>query len=370
MAHRVALIGCFGSIAAARAALPEGCTLTALCDIREDLLARCRAEDAQVFCTTDYQQIAARDDVDSVVSFTPNATHRPLAVAMLEGGKHVFIEKPMGLTPDEGRAVLDAERRSGRYVAIDLEMRLTGMGPAVKQILDSGEIGRVVQIDHDHHRGGWLHRNPSGVYRTRKATSGLFKMEGIHHIDLARYWVGEVRSVQCFTAANVLPQYEIPDNVTAIFTFESGAIGRYTTTHTRAGYDVGKDDRLAPEAGHTKQWTIVGTKGSLWIDAWRQRITVFRFVADPPGSDSLKPEVARQMDFSLRPDPHNWYHNIAAARRLFLERMRDGLPPVQRADDAFRSELVAHAADEASYRPGQVVTLGDEANEPAGAETR
>ena len=359
MKHRVGLIGCFGSVASARKLLPDCCELAGLCDIREDLLARCRAEDAGVFCTNDFRELARRGDIDSVVTFTPNATHRDIAVAMLEGGKNVFIEKPMGITLEEGRSILDAERRSGRHVAVDLEMRALGMGPLVRQIIDSGEIGRVVQFDHDHHRGGWLRTRPSGDYRTRRATSGLFKMEGIHNLDLARYLVGEIMAVQCFSAPAVLPQYEFPDNVTAILWFEGGAMGRYTTSHTRCGYSAGHDDAEAIRCGHMKFWSIVGTEGSMWIDGWTQRLTIFRFVADPPGTDSLKPEFSRRLDYSSRPHPHNWFHDMAGNRRLFLERMAAGRPHIQSAADAFRSELVAYAADEASMQCGTRIDLAE-----------
>ncbi|MEX0741636.1 MAG: Gfo/Idh/MocA family oxidoreductase, partial [Phycisphaeraceae bacterium] len=305
-----------------------------------------------------FHELAARQDVDSVVTFTPNATHRDIAVAMLDGGKNVFIEKPMGLTLEQGREVLEAEQRSGKYVAVDLEMRALGMGPMLRQIIESGEIGQVVQIDHDHYRGGWLRNTPSGDYRTRRATSGLFKMEAIHHIDLARYLLGEITKVRCFSAPNVLTHYEFPDNVTAFFEFASGAVGRYTTSHTRSGYSTGKDEVKARATGHQKQWNIVGTKGSLWIDGWTQHVNFFHFHADPPGTDSLKPEFVRRLDFSSLPNPHSWFHDIAGHRRLFLERMAEGLPPTQRAADAFRSEIVAHAADDAAQaRDGKPIDI-------------
>jgi len=354
--HRVGLIGCFGSVAAARASLPPCCELVALCDVKADLLAACRAEDPSIMVTDDFRDVAEHAGIDSVVTFTPNRTHRDIAVAMLEGGKHVFIEKPMGITLGEGREILEAEAKSGRYVAVDLEMRALGMGPLLKQIIDSGEIGRVVQIDHDHYRGGWLRNSPSGDYRTRRATSGLCRMEGIHHLDLARYLVGEVETVQSFSAPAVLPQYEFPDNATVMLWFESGAVGRYTTSHTRSAYSVGKDHALAQRTGHMKFWSIVGTAGSIWVDAWKQTLTVFRFEADPPGSDSLKPEFSRRLDYSDRTEPHHWFHDIAGNRRLFLERMAAGMEPVQRAADAYRSERLAYAAD-ASALTGERIRL-------------
>ncbi len=359
MKHGIGLIGCFGSVAGARASLPPSCELRGLCDIRQDLMDACRREDTSVFCTTNYRELAARADIDSVVTFTPNATHRDIAVAMLRGGKNVFIEKPMGITLEQGREILQAEAESGRHVAVDLEMRALGLGPLLKEIIDSGEIGRVVQLDHDHYRGGWLRNTPSGDYRTRRATSGLFRMEGIHHLDLARYLLGEITAVQCFSAPSVLPQYEFPDNVTAILWFDGGALGRYTTSHTRCAHSAGKDARKAARTGHAKQWSIVGEAGAIWVDAWAQSLTVFRFVADPPGTNSMKPEFSRRLDFSDLPRPHAWFHDIAGNRRLFMDRMAAGLPPVQSAADAYRSEIVAYAADASCVEGGRRIEIAD-----------
>lgn len=352
MTHGVGLIGCFNSVASAREMMPPGCELRGLCDINPSLLQACRQEDPNLLITDQFEELAACDAIDSVVTFTPNTTHYAIALTFLKAGKNLFLEKPMALTLEAGREILAMEAASSGHLQIDLEMRALGMGPTIKQIIDSGELGRIVQFDHDHYRGGWLRNSPSGDYRTRRETSGLFKMEGIHHLDLARYLLGDIEAVQCFSAPNVLPQYEFPDNVTAILYFENGAIGRYTTSHTRCAYSVGKDLSLSRRTGHMKFWSIVGEKGSLWVDAWTQQINVFHFEADPPNTKSLKPEFHRRLDFSDSPKPLDWFHNIHGNRQMFLSRMAAGLSPIQSASDAFESECVAHVADEAALTPG------------------
>lgn len=357
--HRVALIGFFSSVAGARASLPPGCELVGLCDIRQDLLERCRKEDPSIFVTDDFRQIAAMPGCDSVVTFTPNATHRDIAVACLKGGKHVFIEKPMGIDLAQGREILEAERASGRYCAVDLEYRVSRFGTTVKAILDSGELGEIRQIDLEHHRGGWLTDTPSGTYRTKKAFSGMMKMEGIHSLDLFRFWFGGIERIQAFSAPSTLPHYEFPDNVTAMIWFKSGALGRYTASHNKAGYAAGADIRKGPEQNHVLRFLIAGSKGVIVADGWTQRIDIYHYDAKPAGTNSLKPEFERRIDFSGLPHPFEAFHDIAGCRREFLRRMAAGQPPLQRAADAYRSECIAYAVDEAMSLKGGVVECGE-----------
>jgi predicted dehydrogenase len=270
----------------------------------------------------------------------------------------VFIEKPMGITLQQGRDILAAEKASGKHVAVDLEMHVIGIGPTVKAILDSGEIGKVVHIEFDHHRGNWVHSNPSGVYRTRKRTGGLMRMEGVHQMDLFRFWAGEITAVQSFCAPNALPHYEIPDNITVICWFENGALGRYTSSHTRSAWFDNPYDPRSPEYGHSLRWRITGTRGALYIDGWRTYIDVFHFQPMPAGTDSVTPCFVRRIDFRGLSDPLHWfYHDMAGCRRLFLERMAAGLPPLQSAADAFRAEQIAWAAEKSSFEQGQRIAV-------------
>ena len=76
MGHRVGVIGFFSSVKDALRLIPQGCELAALCDLKEDLMRCCRKEDPRIFCTTDYRELAKRRDVESVITYTPNETHR------------------------------------------------------------------------------------------------------------------------------------------------------------------------------------------------------------------------------------------------------------------------------------------------------
>jgi len=353
--HRVAWIGGIGSPQKIRNRLPAGCDLVGFCDIDEENLARARAEDPGILGTNDFRQVAAMSGCDTVIAFTPNETHRDIAVSCLEGGKNVFIEKPMGITLEQGREILDAERRSGKRVGVDLEFRCSRAGRLVREIIDSGELGDLLQVECDHHRGGWLNDTPQGQYRTKRGTSGLFKMEGIHMIDLMRYWAGEIERCRVFSAANALPQYEFADNCTVMIRFARGAQGRFTASHNKAAYSLGHDQQRGAAGGHIFRLAVVGTRGVVHVDFWNGFVNVLHFRAQPVGSDSLKPEFERRIDYSGLTHPAQAGHDMGRCRREFITRMAAGRPPFQPAEDAYRSEQIAFALDDCPDRDGGLI---------------
>ena len=90
---------------------PRG-ELVAVCDPNEKLLAKRQQDWGPTKQTTNYQEIAADPDIDAVIICTPNFTHLPIALACLEGGKHVMCEKPLGLNFEESRADVPGRARS------------------------------------------------------------------------------------------------------------------------------------------------------------------------------------------------------------------------------------------------------------------
>ncbi|MFM8765020.1 MAG: Gfo/Idh/MocA family protein [Spartobacteria bacterium] len=354
--HRVALIGGIGAAAKVWAGLPEGCELVGVCDLREDVLERVRREAPELLVTKDYREIAQMPGCDSVVTFTPNETHRDIAVACLEGGKNVFIEKPMGITREQGREILAAEKRSGKTVAVDLEFRASRVGRTVRNLIDSGEIGELRQVEIDHHRGGWTNDTPQGCYRTKRRTSGYFKLEGIHMLDLLRFWAGEMETCRVFSSPNTLPQYEFPDNYTVMIRFANGVTGRYSGSHNKVGHSAGGSKVEGARQGHLFRMALAGTRGAVEVNLWEGYINVFRYMASPVGSDSLKPEFERRIDYSGLPlGAMDAGHDIAGCRQEFLRRMAAGDPPYQSATDAWRSELISFAIDDCTDSDGGLI---------------
>ena len=87
--------------------------------------------------------------IDLVVVATPNAAHAPLAIAALQAGRHVLVDKPMATTLDEARGMVAAARGSGRLLSVFQNRRHDADFLALRQLLDDGQLGEVVEL-HSH----------------------------------------------------------------------------------------------------------------------------------------------------------------------------------------------------------------------------
>lgn len=170
----------------------------------------------------DLDAALARDDVDAVILTTPNPVHEEQVVACAAAGKHVFCEKPLGLTASSARRSVAATQDAGVQLGIGHERRFEPAMVALKSAIDAGELGTIMHAEaafsHDKLIGV-----PKGDWRTSKAVSpaaGMTAM-GIHLTDLLISFFGTVKTVQALTASRSLG-WETGDVVTAQLGFEEG----------------------------------------------------------------------------------------------------------------------------------------------------
>ncbi|MFO1269685.1 MAG: Gfo/Idh/MocA family oxidoreductase [Rubrivivax sp.] len=188
---RVALagFGAWGQMHARAIAAIDGAEVVAVLARSED--ARRAAREALPGATLhdDYAALLARADIDVVNVVLPNHLHAQAAIDALAAGKHVFLEKPLGTSLAECDAVADAARASGRQVAVNHELRVSGQWGLVHELVARGELGRV------RHQHLSLFRKPfrsgAGGWRYDRARVGSWILEElVHFIDLV-LWYGE-----------------------------------------------------------------------------------------------------------------------------------------------------------------------------------
>jgi predicted dehydrogenase len=325
--------------------------LTALCDINPAVRERVRQRTPHVKTYADYHELAGDKNVDLVYVCTPNWVHAEQAVACLKAGKHVFLEKPMTVRRDEAAPLLKAEKESGKTLVVDFEMRFSLLlGQRLPALVRDGEIGRLVGVNIEHYRGAWVEEG-NGIWRSKPEKSGgLFFMEICHNLDYLRLLLGEVVEVQSFKMENVLSHYRIPDNVQTHLLFENGTVGSITSSHTRSANDRG-DYKDWMQAGHHDQISIIGTEGSLILDIWKQTVTVLRLEEYPPHTGARRVRLVRCEDFSNL-SQNELSHDMMGYLHDFIRRMATGQPPVQTAEDAWRTHAVCLACEESALTKG------------------
>lgn len=193
---RMAIVGC-GNIAlhahASNYENIDNIEIVALCDIKPERTALIKTKYkccANAWETVDYNDIVNCSDIDAVDICTPNYLHAPIAVAMLNSGKHVLTEKPDAMTVAEVSAMKEAAEKNGRVL---MAMRNNRFIPAViyaKKAIADGEYGEFYAG-----RCGWIRRRGvpgDGSWFADKSKSGggpLIDL-GVHMIDLAIYLMG------------------------------------------------------------------------------------------------------------------------------------------------------------------------------------
>lgn len=123
-----------------------GSELKVICDLSEERLAALRPRYPSVAMTTDHRAILG-PDVDAVVIATPVNTHYPLARDALRAGKHVLVEKPLTRSSAEARELIRAAEENSVLLMVGHTFEYNPAVLALKKIVDSGLIGRVLYID-------------------------------------------------------------------------------------------------------------------------------------------------------------------------------------------------------------------------------
>ncbi|WP_347354989.1 Gfo/Idh/MocA family oxidoreductase [Intrasporangium sp.] len=124
----------------------EDWELAAVCDLDESR-ARKVVGDARVDVETDVRRLLARDDIDAVAIATPANTHHPLALAALESGRHVLVEKPLAASSSEAREMVRRAEQSGLVLMCDHTYCYTPVVQRIRDIVQSGELGDVLFVD-------------------------------------------------------------------------------------------------------------------------------------------------------------------------------------------------------------------------------
>ena len=138
----------------------EDSTIKAICDTFSPRLAKTKDDVISDQGTApetynDYYKMLADPEIDAVVIMTPEHLHRDMAIAALEAGKHVYCEKPLSHTIEEGFEILEAVEKSGKLFQVGTQRRSSKLYAKAKEIYESGVLGKVVYA-----RAFWYRNSP------------------------------------------------------------------------------------------------------------------------------------------------------------------------------------------------------------------
>ena len=227
---------------------PDRVCVMAVCDI-VPALAEAYAEKTSVEAIyTDVDDMLSNADIDAVDICTGHASHAPLAIAAAKAGKHVLTEKAMAHTLTDCRAMIEAADDAGVTLMVAQHLRYSPEARAVKRCIDEGRLG-VIQAARTHvimqgPKKSWMNDAAAG--------GGVLLLNSIHHLDLLRYYIGNVKRVTA-VVRSVQPQMDngAEDLAAATLEFENGAIGDAFASWTKY------------VAQNAPSYTVIGSDGTI-----------------------------------------------------------------------------------------------------------
>jgi len=255
---------------------------------------------------TDWKKAVRSDDVDIVDVSTPTYLHHPIVLEAAKAGKHIFCEKPVALTFPQAKEMYEAAEKAKVKHFLNHNYRRVPAVRLAKRLIDEGKVGRIF-----HWRGTYLQSwivDPSFplTWHLQKETAGYGPHAdlGSHSVDLARYLVGEIRSVTGMTS-HFIAERPLPGAAAGTFTAKAGeAAGKGKVTVEDASFMVAEFTngalgsfevtRFAPGRKNYNVFEIYGEKGSIQFDFERMNELQFFSAADPEYAQGFRTILATE----------------------------------------------------------------------------
>ena len=233
-----------------------GAALVAVSDVIESTVSSLAAELGISKRYSRYQDLIADEEVQGLVIVSPTSTHKEIVLEAAKRGLPIFCEKPLSISLPEARAMLHTVEQTGVFFQMGFMRRFDKGYLGAKRKIEEGVIGTPVVFkssSRDPYR-------PSLEYLDPAHSGGLLIDCGIHDLDLARWYMGEIASVYSIGGTLAYPEMksigDIDNAITSLY-FTSGALGTIDLSRNGVyGYDIRTE--------------ILGTEGTLKIGYLRE----------------------------------------------------------------------------------------------------
>ena len=238
----------------------EGSELVAVMD-RVPEVAKAVGEKYGVPYFTSEDEMLKAIESDAVYIGTPVFCHKDQALTALKHGRHVFIEKPVTISAEEGKELTEAFRAAGKQLTVGYMMKYHNLHEKARELVMAGKIGKPVSV---RARFAIWYPDIPGAWRQKKELGGggSFMDLGVHCAELIEYILGdEIEDVKAFcTTASF--KYEVEDGASVIFKTKGGALGGID-----ANFNV-------PDAAGGTRLEIYGDEGYIIADGTLSQLEV------------------------------------------------------------------------------------------------
>jgi predicted dehydrogenase len=359
--------------------------IAALCDVYDPYTARDRAKVDQRYLElgkvprlgeefgnkvnrySDFRKMLEQKDIDAVCIATPDHWHAIQAIQAMEAGKDVYVEKPLTITIKEGRALVDAQKRTGRVCAVGLNRRGSSIYQALSKEVQGGLIGKVTTaralrisnmfpdgigrmtaeappagLDWDMWLGPRAWRDyqyniAPYSFRWWSDYSSQMGNWGVHYMDVIRWMIGEEAPMAISAHGGkyaVNDDRDIPDTMEVFFEFKKGTIVQFSIHEASSGGGI-----LGGEI------ELNGSKGNVVASQ-----DGFRVIPARPGQFQTWDKLVEEMKVELEGEQGHGdlqikENSTANLVNDFIECIKTGKEPLCTLENGHRSTSFAHLAN-------------------------
>ena len=308
--------------------------LYAICDIHQYQIDKALEKYTPEKTTLVYKTLADDPNVDAVIIVTPDQTHLEIVEAFIKGGKHVLCEKPLALSVDECKKMIEVERQHDKIFMVGQICRMTPAFKMAKGLVDEGWIGELFFVESEY---AHCYDEAKGVdnWRMTPERDG-FIGGGCHAVDLLRWIAGNPTEVTAYANHKCLTDWPSNDCTIAIFKFPNNVIGKvFTSTGCKRDY--------------TMRTVLYGTKGTIICDNTSVTIKVY---TDDGKLANGKATYRYPREFPVEINNHNTVLEV----KEFVDAIVNGKPsPVSSLEGAATVTVCRAAIDSAKEgRPIQI----------------
>ena len=304
--------------------------LTAAYDLNPAALDECAAED-HVQPVGSYEDLLDFPGLEAVVISTGAKYHAEQAIAAMERGLHVFVEKPLCSTPDEMHRMIEVQKKTRRVVCVGhIDHYHDAFSTAIKRMIDSGELGKIATFEKTTcHNGGMVIQPGDWRGDPEKNPGGMLFQCGVHGIHELMFYFGPIKRVSC------MMRYDVHTTLTSdvsicLLEFESGLIGTLNAYH------------VSPYR-HT--FNIFGTKSNIYTNPRVEGLQAYK------QTTFLDNQNEAMVPFEITGES-----SPCESLKSFYKAIREGGEPYPSLLDGARSLSVVFAAD-ISAKTGKVADV-------------
>lgn len=183
--------------------------------------------------TVGWESVVKRSDLDAVVVCTPPHLHAQISIAAMESGKHVLCEKPLARTLQEAEAMVKAAKANCVKLKCGFNHRHHPAVQKAKDLLNQGGIGEPSFVRCRYGIGGRIGYEKEWRANSEIVGGGQLMEQGIHAVDLSRWFLGEFREVAAFTANFFWRTEPLEDNAFVLLRTKDGKIASIHSSLTQ-----------------------------------------------------------------------------------------------------------------------------------------